>query len=498
MAQIDFTGANERQREFLTAVLRGKNVMLTGVAGTGKSWCVSKLESLRAVFFCGMTGMAAAQLSVSDATTLHRYLGLFPCPLNSENDVARAVRDYVEKPHMKKYALRRMRFTHTLVIDEVSMMLPGLLHATNRILQVARQTQLPFGGVQVILCGDFMQLDPVKDTKAAEKRARDEAVTDFDHDFIFQTDLFKSSEFYKVQLTEQMRQSKDTVFADALSRLRVGRHTLSDVALFNSRILEPPPNTPRIFPLKREVDAYNQRILASLPGNVSTHVAKYVVQKRMIVKHADGQPDEEVWLQVEDNSVAQRDVDTAKADLVARSAYDETLQFKENSTVMYLKNDPNEGLHNGTIGRVVKGESFPLGDEDDPNADRYQTWDFVYKVMDTVLRKKEDSDEYIEVQKEVEKRITLGTCAWERNIDPDTRVVAWQFPITLADAMTIHKIQGSTLDCVCVDVSRCFAFGHEYVAMSRVRSIEQLYLSSPFPSPGRVRVHQAALEYYRT
>jgi len=201
---------NEEQNLVISQVKRGKNVFMTGAAGTGKSYTIgaivdwAKLELNIAI--TSSTGTSAITIG---GRTVHSFLGI----------------GIAQKNAYQLYMITRQRFPKTikkikdldiLVIDEISMVSAEILDKISEYMQYARKNKNPFGGVQMILCGDMCQLPPVNG------------------DFCFNAGVWKDANFICVELKKQMRQSSDIMFAKILNELRFGLCTDETFEILNA------------------------------------------------------------------------------------------------------------------------------------------------------------------------------------------------------------------------------------------------------------------------
>ncbi len=254
-----------------------------------------------------------------------------------------------------------------------------------------------------------------------------------DKDWAFAHPVWKESEFQPALLSTVMR-TQDTDFLDVLNFIRAGEVN-DDVRRFlDERTVGPSADidAPRLYPRRDQAERYNQERLDAIPGRLYTFETKYAGDERAAVSGKKSIPIPEV------------------------------LQLKVGALVMLRKNDlSHEQLYvNGSLGHV-----------------RAITDDILYIGL--------VSGESIEVEKQ------KFTC-----LDGDGNEVlgAWNFPVTLAWATTIHKAQGATMDRMIVDLSRLWEPGHAYVALSRVRSADGVFVERW--SPSSIRAEPLVTELY--
>jgi ATP-dependent DNA helicase PIF1 len=294
------------QRDIEARIIAGENMLITGSAGTGKS---TLLKSLTDRFngdlpVAASTGIAAVNVG---GMTINSWAGLGLADSPAEK-IAK------ELLSSRRPATKRILKAKRLAIDEVSMIGGDLFEITDKVFRIVRKRDEPFGGVQLILFGDFLQLPPV--AKKKEQR------------FAFESDAWRAARISVGMLTHVFRQS-DQVFASALNQIRVGELTPDVRRLLRSRYRVPDPS-PDTMPVivythNADVDAMNNDKLDELPG-----------------RPAEFQCTE--WGEPGPLSVLQKNC-----------LAPETLRLKPGAQVMLLKNlDPMNGLANGSIGKVLK------------------------------------------------------------------------------------------------------------------------------------------------
>lgn len=250
-------------RNILEAIRLGKNIFLTAPGGCGKSFLLNSLKKhIPNLTVTASTGIAA--LNVGGAT-LHSTLGIGL----ANKPVSTAA------SNLKKYMVQQIQSLDFLAIDEVSMISGSLLNYCDQFLRLVRLNNEPFGGIQVILIGDFCQLPPVKQYNQ-----------EF-YDYCFLSEAWRNLNLETFVLTHNFRQESDPEYADILSKLRVGQVTQEGWDLLQSRKLQPPESAPRLFPVNEQVNAYNAEKLASLGKAVYTNKAEYTVFSDFINKNPE-------------------------------------------------------------------------------------------------------------------------------------------------------------------------------------------------------------------
>ena len=396
------------QSQALSILKTGANIFLTGEPGSGKTHTINEYVAyLRArgiePAITASTGIAATHIG---GMTIHSWSGI---------GIKTSLDKYgLNKIASSKYIVKRVRRTKVLIIDEVSMLPPDTFSIIDAVCREIKQRQEPFGGIQIVLVGDFFQLPPVMKIETGSKTPATltkESLCRFAYD----SPAWERANPIVCYLTEQYRQD-DKDFLALLSAIR--RNSFGDDHLrrIETRKIEhhtAPSGTPKLFSHNADVDRVNDEILAKLPG-----------EPRVFYMSSQGS-------------------EAITSALQRGCLSPETLYLKIGAAVMFTKNSPKEGFVNGTLGII---EDF-----DKNNG---------YPIIKTRSGSKigvEPMDWTVEENGKIRARIT-------------------QLPLRLAWAITVHKSQGMSLDEAVVDLSNVFEFGQGYVALSRVRRLSGLYL----------------------
>jgi len=387
------------QQEKALAILKsGVNVFLTGQAGTGKTYVLNQyIEYLRErkvpVAVTASTGIAATHMN---GMTIHSWAGIgIKEKLTHGNLVNLKTKKYL-RDHLEK--------SKVLIIDEISMLHKNQLNLVDQVLQYFKGSSEAFGGIQVVLCGDFFQLPPIG--KQGE-RSRDK--------FSFMSEAWVKANLSVCYLTEQFRQSDNSLNA-ILNEIRMGSISSDSIAKLeeakNNRLKDEKEVT-KLYTHNFDVDKINAEHLLSLDGSIKTFKAKTKGNKKIL--------------------------ENLKSSVLAN----EDLQLKVGAKVMFIKNNAEKGFVNGSLGRVLA-----FNDEGYPTVQL-------------------GSGKIIKVEHE----------SWTVQ-DDNAKVLASfnQFPLRLAWAITVHKCQGMTLEEAEVDLSRTFEKGQGYVALSRLKRLQNLKL----------------------
>lgn len=447
-AQNPEVSLSPEQEAVVDCVFEGQNIFMTGPAGVGKSHVIRTIverareEGLR-VALTASTGVAADLLG---GTTIHTQLGL---GLAKE-----PVEQLVNKARRSRKIKAKWSGLHLLVIDEVSMLDPDFFCKLDAILKGIYQSDEPFGGLCLLLSGDFYQLPPVLD------RNRDPAAPKF----VFQTEAWRNGNITTVELTAIYRQRGDPTLGEVLRRVRTADHTVEDVEVLFSRkgaqLNLPEGIEPTcMYSRKQRVDAINDRKLAELPEDAESQTftgssfwqldtALTRSKRRRTTEPPKPKPEKEQMLR-EAQAVILRNVPTPT-----------TLQLKVGAQVMLLANlDQENGLVNGSRGVVTE---FRDG---------------------------------MPVVKFANCEFPVPPYSWEYVVDGAGIVTYRQTPLRLAWAITIHKAQGLSLDFVemAVDAS-VFECGQAYVGLSRVRNLQGLRLTEF--KPQYLKAHPLVKQFY--
>ena len=319
---------------------------------------------------------------------------------------------------MSEARILTLLHTDTIIIDEVSMVRCDIIDAIDYTMRKTLRTSLPFGGKQVIFVGDMFQLPPVVKQGAEHDLMRDLYHTD--DCFFYKADVIKRMRMVKIEFQKVYRQ-EDESFLGILENVRLNKTTPENLMHLNERVCQPTKEDGLIITLtslNKTADSINQRCLADI--NAEEYIYEGTVNGKFEEK---------------------------------RFPVEKILRLKIGAQVMFTRNDPNRRWANGTIGTVSK------------------------------LSKDE-----IQVTIGNGETYVVPNCSWESycyEYDKENRKMTkekigsfTQYPLRLAWAITVHKSQGMTFDKMYLDLSRgIFAAGQLYVALSRVRTLDGLFLS---------------------
>jgi ATP-dependent DNA helicase PIF1 len=435
------------QKEALDILKLGRNVFLTGAAGSGKTHTLRAYinylyENNVEVAITASTGIAATHIG---GVTIHSWSGLGIRDRLTEYDI--------EMMEEKQNLWKRYQNTKVLIIDEISMLHHFRFDMLDRLARaLKRKPDLPFGGMQVVLCGDFFQLPPVH--RQGEQPAF----------FAYQSDIWKKMNLKVCYLSEQHRQNDDSYLSllndirgacvedDSLQYLRDRYKKDIDPALF-------PDIVPtKLYSHNADVDAINDAELEKLgkgwtPGNKADRWG------------------EQFFLMDTKGKASLVDA------LVKSCLAPMELRLRVGARVMFVRNNQEKGYANGTLGVVVGFDTGSSADSS-PGANIFSTGSGVPIIRIANGRE-------IHADRE----------SWIIEEDGKIKAEISQIPLRLAWAITIHKSQGMSLDAAEIDLSKSFVAGMGYVALSRVKSLAGLKLVGF--SHNALQIHPEILEFDR-
>ncbi len=380
----------------LEVMLSGESVCLTGPAGAGKTFVLNQFIRLaksdgKHVSVTATTGLAATHVG---GNTIHSWSGI-------------GVHDSLPKDfgkHLSKSRQEIILKTNVLVIDEISMLHDFRLDMVDEVCRQVREKDEPFGGIQVILSGDFFQLPPVN---RGDSRAGG---------FVVTSDVWQELDPAICYLAEQHRQDDETLL-EILNALRSGDIRRRHAEQLLGRVgVEPPKNAvvTELHTVNVDVDRINEARLDEL--------------------------NEDELMYTQTTTGAESYVESLQRSVLAPS----NLRLKKGALVMAVKNSAERKYANGSLGTVV---DFAPGTE--------------YPIVEFLSG----------------RTVSMVPDTWELRDGDKKRASISQIPLRLAWAITVHKSQGMTLDAARIDLRKAFVEGMGYVALSRVKSLDNLYLT---------------------
>lgn len=414
------------QKKAYDLMVEGKNLFLTGQGGTGKSMIIKKFRAefrtKRNIAVTSTTGVSALLIG---GTTLHSYLGI---------GLGQSSIDTLFNKIIKSKAKKNWTLVDTLIIDEVSMLNPVLFDKLENLGRLIRRNEKPFGGIQLILSGDWLQL-PVIDSET----------------FCFESKCWNRCQFNTVCLTENIRQ-KDEEFQKCLQEIRIGKLSEESTSLLKTLINKKLNIKDGILPTvmhttNAEVDIINKRELENLAANVQEGVRKFYSYD-MEIEITGGNPK---YYDVEKLAQKYKKHCNAPTELI----------LCKDAQVMLLYNlELEAGLVNGSRGVVTDFiEGIP-----------------VVKFLNGI-------------------EMLIDFKIWNYEEDDQIVVSISQVPLRLAYAITVHKCQGATLDYAQVNLRNVFEYAQVYTALSRVKNMDGLSIVG-LDFKG-IKAHPKALQFYK-
>lgn len=431
-----------------------KHVLLYGFGGTGKTYTLNTLIKLLVnsgygdfnnTFATAPTGIAA--LNLIRGMTLHRWSG-----------VGIKVRDYewsLAKIESNPITEARWKNTKFLIIDEISMVSCEFFERLDLLAREVRRCDMPFGGIRLILSGDFLQLPPVKEKYVFTGTT-------------FSEIFFGSNPLGKVFLFDTPYRFNDLQYFQLLSRFRVAQPIPEDIKLIESRLTaRPDPNNPIkptiLYSKNVDVNHYNMSELNKLET------------KSFIFKCED------VYLPIKKNL---KNIFKEYYEALFDEAIPPTIELKVGAQVMLKYNIRLEDkLANGSRGVIT--EIKKLGDATQSEKNSLLELCNGDKHLNTKM------NTMIKVKFLNGMEIFIPWCKW-KIIDNFVEATRNQVPLILGWATTIHKSQGQTIDYVTTEIGKdIFLDGQMYVALSRLKNLESLYVTEF--DPNKLKADQEAL-----
>lgn len=441
IAQSPLNLSLEQQTAYDKYIAR-QNIFITGPGGAGKSALIRliyqhSISNNKRIQVCALTGCAALLLQCK-AKTIHSFSGI-----GLGTGLIEANVDKVAKSHFKR---KNWRSVDILIIDEVSMMSKKIFEMLDAIGKKVRNNNRPFGGIQLIFSGDFYQLPPVGN--------KDEPETG---QFCFESELWFET-FQKenhIQLIKIFRQS-DEIYASILNQIREGRLKRSSVNTLTDQVNKPIDpamliKPTKLYPVRNKVEQINNSEMAKLETTAKDYQMKIVLDLPMTAQE-----------RLERGSFTKDQIQAEITYIQTNLICEPELSLKVGAQVMCIANIElinGAMLCNGSQGIVTKIREFPV-----------IRW-----------------NNGIEAE--------MSHHVWQSETIPGIGIS--QIPLILAWALTIHKSQGATMDNAEIDVgSSIFECGQTYVALSRVKSLEGLYLTSF--DVNRIKINKKVQEFYAT
>jgi ATP-dependent DNA helicase PIF1 len=434
----------DQQHAMNLLLFSNDNLFISGQAGTGKSFLIRNyIQQARKKYSVALTSTTGVSALLIGGNTIHSYLGL---------GLGQYAVNVMEKMiRRRKKILNRWETLNVLVIDEISMMHPDLFLKIHLLATSIRREYLkPFGGIRLVLLGDFLQLPSVGGES-----------------FLFETTTWKNSKLHVVQLTTNMRQIDDEKYSRILAEIRQGVVTLEAKSLLQSRLIK------NLIP--NQLDSTTTDVSSTGVHADGSIVIDGITPTRVFCTNNDVDRVNHAEFMKLDTKILERKATISlnhehkdviagyitEEEILKKSRLADLIFLRAGAQVMLLRNmDVAEGLVNGSRG-VVKSI-----------------------VGDIVYVKFLNHIEIVPIapvlQVVEQDEVSLGS--------------VMQYPLRLAYAATIHKLQGSTLDFAIMNLRNVFEYSQSYVALSRVKNLKALFLEDI--SFKKIQCHPKALNYY--
>ncbi len=441
-----------RQSSALDILKTGQNVFLTGSAGSGKTYTLNQyIDYLRArrvpVAVTASTGIAATHMN---GTTIHSWSGIGIKDELTDRDLSNLSR--------KQFLADRLKDTAVLIIDEISMLHAKQINLVSQVLKHVRKNDKAFGGIQVVVAGDFFQLPPIG-SKGESNREK----------FAFMSEAWLDAKFHICYLSEQHRQVSEAAnggldLDDILNQIRRQEVTFEAItaleATFDQNV---DIKRTRLYTHNLNVNSINDKELAALEGEMMRFTATSTGDSKL--------------------------VETLKKTVRTQ----DDLVLKVGAKVMFIKNNTELGVSNGTMGELIGFAAVKINDDKDNSDDLIEddsesTENDADKNIKGKGKKTTKDKDKPKVKKPSTQKMPVVRLNSGREViaEPEEWIIEdetgdvlasyEQVPLCLAWAITIHKSQGMTLDAAEIDLSRTFELGQGYVALSRLKSLAGLQL----------------------
>ena len=447
--------SNEQQYA-LQKFKRGENIFVTGPGGTGKTKLIQHFVTHCSLYnkkyqVCALTGCAALLLKCN-ARTIHSWSGIKLARGNPATIISNVLKNKKTVASWKKLQV--------LIIDEVSMMSKKIFEILEAIARATRKNNAIFGGIQVVFTGDFFQLPPVGNNEDIDSQL-----------FCFESSLWKDVFPLEnnIELVKIFRQN-DPIYINILNEVRKGTISKENTEILKGYLnreyvtedAENPIVPTKLFPIKSRVDHVNNTMFEQITDTIYTFESEIVENMSTFLDtNKPFTPEIADKCRTISHTEKEKEIEF----LLNNTPCSQTIQLKKGAIVMCTYNiDMDNGICNGSQGVI-------LDIVGDTPANITPIVKFHNGKVIPVPKQYWQSDEY--------PCIAVG-----------------QVPLCLAYALTIHKMQGTTLNMAEIDIGRTvFEYGQIYVALSRIKSLDGLYLLNFHPY--KIKANPKVIAFYK-
>ncbi len=485
--EIDLLSLTAKQQEAVHIINSGKNIFITGGAGTGKSHILTYLEQSKSIkqrlVKLAPVGVSAANI---EGRTYHSFFKFHTSKNNKK------IQSYTELAHNNVHFIENnisLKENDVLVFDEISMISGESLDLMDYICKIKLKNEKPFGGLQVIFIGDFFQLPPICNKKFA---LCDNAVSS--RGYAFNSCVWNDMDLLVIHLTETKRQSDDVLFFNMLEKIRKGNHDKAEVTeYFSKNTISNLDDTivdsneqikiSKLECVKKEINKENKRELDLLPGNLEKYVQlKHTADNGAAIDTHRGQ-------QCDDDD----DDDDDQSNLKLKQ-----ISLKIGAQVMLTKNFSFEPpyLVNGSRGVVTDFVTIDIAIkeyEEELELIKDQINQNFQDKSSSLKSTKMRLELSIECAKSIKGNYKINQvypkvlfenkiskiilpCKLKEFFDVENKVHFYflTIPLELAWYISVHKSQGLSLSKVEVNLTDVFCDGQVYVALSRATSLHAI------------------------
>jgi len=428
---------SENQQKAFELFKQKKNIFITGPGGSGKTHLIKLFydyaqSQQKNIQVCALTGCAAILLNCK-ATTIHSWAGI--------GLATGYINNIVKKVSSNKYLKKRWNEINILIIDEISMMSKKVFEILNDVAKQIRKNPNPFGGIQIILSGDFYQLPPVGNREDIDSNL-----------FCFESNEWNNIIDNTVELTDIFRQ-KDNALIKVLNQIRVGKLSKSSyfklLDCVNKKDLNNLIQPTILFPIRKNVNVINFSEFNKLDTDIKTFDIKINFDETKIDKFVTKQEKEFEANYLINNIMAEKQI-----------------KLRIGTQVMCIANidinseEMTNPIVNGSQGVII---------------------DFKNNVP--LVKFNNGSERLMHYHVWKSEKIDALTIS--------------QIPLIYSWAITIHKAQGVSLDKAIIDIgSNIFECGQTYVALSRIKSFDGLYLKNI--DLNKIKINKKVYNFYNS